>query len=508
MTKNIGNKFSHRWRQLSLPYQTGKIATLALVASAGVYLALRIWSIWTPRLWGDELFNYSLSQGTWLTLLKRAGLDMAHPPLFYILLKPWIHLVGSSMSRLRAFTVAISIAAILPLIVLGRELRLRTEVIALALGLMAVNSYLIIYSYYLRPYSLLNFLTLCSLAAFVRFLRHDEADKTRLLIILVIVNVLFTYTHYFAWLTVAAQFLWVALTTRQHLRRITLVMLLTALCSLPWLGVIVYVSTQVPYTFLNQISWDVPPNSQSFVLLLRCFNGGFKSTWLTLVGSSILMLLVIVSLKTSIRGARAARHDDDIDLKPLAILAWLTMFPIIVSLIVSRVFTWKWEPRYVIVSSVPYLLLVAACAFHLRTPRLRAAAITFLLGWAAIAGVMDNIAETLHGPNAPSYQLAQDLSRVETQAAGQIPIYGLSPYAGQGLSLALSITGEQRFKVIACPVDTPLPDNYFWLAVTEHDPLATARVSELASDPAYSLGEPIYSGIPPQRHIAIPVRRR
>ncbi|MCA1593403.1 MAG: glycosyltransferase family 39 protein [Acidobacteria bacterium] len=146
---------------------------------------------------------------------------MAHPPFFYLLLKPWVYIVGSSMSGLRVFTVALSIAAIMPLLVLCRELHLRIREIALASSLMAVNNYLILYSYYLRPYSLLLFLTLSSHVAFVRFLRHEESDKRRALLILVEVNIPFVYTHYFAWLVVAAPYLWVAFMERRRLRRFT-----------------------------------------------------------------------------------------------------------------------------------------------------------------------------------------------------------------------------------------------------------------------------------------------
>ena len=78
------------------------------------------------------------------------------------------------MAGLRVLTVAISIASIVPFIILGRELLLTDKGNCLALALMAVNNYLILYSYYLRPYSLLLFLTLCSHVAFVRFIRRGS----------------------------------------------------------------------------------------------------------------------------------------------------------------------------------------------------------------------------------------------------------------------------------------------------------------------------------------------
>jgi uncharacterized membrane protein len=484
------------------------LTPLLLTAGAVVYIALRVLSVWTPRLWGDELFNYSLSQGSWISLVKRAGLDMAHPPLFYVVLKLWIYLTGSSMAGLRVLTVALSIAALIPFFILGRELLLRTRELALALSLMAINNYLILYSYYLRSYSLLLFLTLCSDVAFLRFLRRDESNKNRTLLILVVVNVLFVYTHYFAWLVVIAQFLWVMFMARNHLRGLTVAAVITILCFLPWVGVIVYVSTQVSYTILDQAHWYWPPGISSVVMLLRCFNGGFQSKWLTLGGSGLFLLLAVIPVAGFALSSRETRPGETAKLKPLVLLAWLTVFPIVVSLVSAHELTWVWEPRYVIVSAVPYLLLVAASAFRLPRPQAQAAAVVFLLGWSVLAGWRGDLAEALHGPNAPSYWLARDLSLTEMQTTGPIKIYGLSPYAEQGLRLALNLTGEWRFETVTCPVNASLPDNYFWIAVTEHDPLAAARLKELAADPVYSLGEPICSGQPPERHIVIPVRRK
>src|SRR6266481_1280476 len=446
---------------------------MMLAASIIAYIALRIGSIWALHLWGDEVFTYSLSQGPWLSLFKRAGLDMVHPPLFYLVLKLWIYLADSSMAGLRVFTVAISLATIVPLILLGRELGFRTRVIVLALGLMAVNNYLILYSYYLRSYSLLLFFTLCSQVAFVKFLRSSKENERGTLLTLTVINILFVYTHYSAWLVI-----------------------------------IVYVSTKVPFTFWDKVSWYRPPHLQSLVFLLRCFNGGFESKWLTVAGSAVFLMILLLAVKYRDRESTSSEQVQEASPDPYALLACLSAFPIVVSLTVSYAFTWMWEPRYMIVAIGPYLLLVAACAFRFRSLPARAAALVFLVGWSSVAGFTDNLADALHGPNAPSYWLARDLARTETRTEGPIKIYGLSPYAEQGLRLALNLTGERRFKTIPDWADGPLAEDYSWIALTEHDPIAAARVKQLAADPVYLLGEPIYSGEPPQRHILISVRRR
>lgn len=478
-----------------------------LAAAVCLYLGLRILSLWTLRLWGDEVFTFSVSQGPWPALIKRAGLDMAHPPLFYLLLKLWIYLADSSMFVLRVLPVSFAIVAAVPLIALGRKLGFRMPVIILTLTLMAVNEYLIVYSYYLRSYSLLLFLTLSSEALFVRFLRTRTLDQTSALVVLTVVNLLFVYTHYFGWLVVAAEYLWVASMDRRNLRRFTFANTILVLSFLPWVGVIVYVSTLVSYTFLDQITWFRAPGLRNLLLLLRCFNGGFNSSNLSLAGNIIFLVVLLVGLKNSLRPINHAGSKEEGRFNPYLLLVWLTTFPIVVSFAVSKAFTWIWEPRYVIVSTGSYLLLVSACAFNLRNRYARAAAVVFLLAWSSIAGFNGNLAEILHGPNVASYWLARDLSQRETRTAGPISIYGLSPYAEQGLRLALNLTGERRFKTIACPADVTFSDDYFWIAITEQDPVANARVKQLSTNTDYRLGEPIYRGDYPQRHILISVQR-
>ena len=472
-----------------------------------LYIGLRIWSLWTPQLWNDEVFSFSLSQGSWITLFKRAGLDMVHPPLFYFPLKLWIYVTGSSVPGLRILPAMFSIAAIVPLIVLGRKLKFQMPVIILTLTLAAVNNYLVLYSYYLRSNSLLLLLSLSSQAVFVMFLRSRPTNQRHTLVALTLINIVFVYTHYFAWLMIAAEYLWIVVKDRRHLRSITLATSIVFLSCLPWIGVIVYVSMQVSYSFLDKISWYYPPGIHSFLLLFRCFQGGFDSTALTLTGSLIVLVIILAALKTSLR-SQSEDPKREPNLNPYALLLWLSVFPIVSSEVVCKIFTWKWELRYLILVAGSYLLLISASAFSLRNRYLRTLAILFLIAWSSVAGFTDNLPEVLHGPNGTSFLLAQDLSQRETRSVGPIIIYGISPYAEQGLRLALNLTGERRFVTRPCSPDVAFTDDYFWLAVTEHDLTAMDRVKKLSSGQLYDLGEPIYRGEYPQRHILIPVQRR
>lgn len=486
------------------------LARLALYACIVVGVALRVHSIWSQHFWGDELFNFSLSEDPWKITLKRAAFDMAHPPLYYLLLKPWIYLADSYLPALRILNVAISIAAFVPFYKLARAFELRTREVALAFLLMAINGYLIVYGYYLRSYSLLFFLALCSHLYFVKLLRRDPSDNNKTLTIFIVVNILFVNTHYFGWLAFAAQYLWTLFVERTQLRRMTVAAAIITLGFLPWVGVIIYTLTKVTYTFWHQVSWDTRPDLYTIRVLLRSFNGGFESPWLTWVGSILFLLLITLALIYARRSARGgeAVNEAKSNANSLLLLAWLSAFPVVFSLAAAYALSWIWAPRYVIVSIGPHLLLIAACAFRPPSSRMRRAAVIFILVWTIASASTGDLPKALHGWNAPSWYLVQSLSRAESQATGPVHIYCLSPYAEQGLRLALNLTGEQRFKTIPYQANAPLPDNYFWIALTENDPLGVARLKELAQDPRYSLGEPIYAGVPPARHLLIRVQWR
>jgi uncharacterized membrane protein len=509
----MASRSNHNLRANCCPFNVRSnvptIGSLLLVASACVYIALRLLSLWTPRISGDEVFSYSTTVESWLQLAKLVAGDLTHPPLFYVLLKSWTYLVDDSIFDLRVLTFAVSIVSIIPVISLGRQLEFQTREIALALFLMAMNNYLVIYSYVLRNYCLVLFLSLCSILVFVRFLRN-KFGGTKDILIVAAVNVLFVYVHYFAWLLIAAQYIWVVLTDSRSLRRFTTAIVIVVLCFIPWVVVVVYASRRVTLTIWDHFSVEGGVRLESLVELLRSFNGGFVSTELTLAGSvGFLLLIISVPMHAIHRSSR-----NQVCLNSLALLAWITCFCVVVSAIVAATFTWMWAPRLLIIVIGPYYLLIAGLAFRLTSAWSRAAAVMFLVGWstvsglAPIVGLTNDLADVLVGPNAPPYWLAVELSRAETQANGPVRVYTLTPNATAGLELALSITGEKRFEIIKSHSDTLPLDEYFWVVFTEIHPTAVARVTKLFENIEYSFGASIYSGVPGERYIATPIHRR
>src|SRR5687768_3478552 len=95
-----------------------------LLLLVGLYVAARLWRLTGTCLWFDELFSVHAARHTWGGLGRFVAADLIHPPLFYALLKVWVAAGGESLLWLRLFPFVASVAALVPLLLLARELRL------------------------------------------------------------------------------------------------------------------------------------------------------------------------------------------------------------------------------------------------------------------------------------------------------------------------------------------------------------------------------------------------
>lgn len=173
---------------------------ILLLASA------RLWRLDAACLWFDELFGLHAARHGWGELARFVALDLIHPPLFYALLKVWVAAGGESVWWLRLFAVAASALALAPVALLGRELRLGRRAILLALALAASSGYLIKYAREVRMYSPLLLFAACSLWLFARLCNAETgAARRRAALATATANLLLVYTHYFGWLVVGLE---------------------------------------------------------------------------------------------------------------------------------------------------------------------------------------------------------------------------------------------------------------------------------------------------------------
>jgi mannosyltransferase len=187
------------------------LAVLALIMLA---FALRVYRLPAQSLWYDEGVSWYLTRMSWPALTVWTANDI-QPPLYYYLLWLWVRLAGSSEYALRFLSVFFG-ALTLPLLwITGRRL-LGEPAAWLAALFLALSPLHVYYAQEARMYTLLACLGLLSSYLLWRFL-NDPAKGLRSprAWAYILVSVAALYTHYFAFFLLAAHCVYVVTTWRR-----------------------------------------------------------------------------------------------------------------------------------------------------------------------------------------------------------------------------------------------------------------------------------------------------
>lgn len=152
---------------------------------------------------------------SWSEMFDRIGRD-THPPLFYVLDRLWVHIVGDGIAAGRALSVLLGLSAVIGIYALVREATrgsdsspeqtlLNSELPALLAAIMLTLTPLqIFWSMQIRMNALAIALTAWSTYLLLRAWRSGGRTNWSLYTLFA---VLLTHTHYFGLFTVASQFL-------------------------------------------------------------------------------------------------------------------------------------------------------------------------------------------------------------------------------------------------------------------------------------------------------------
>ena len=159
--------------------------------------ALSTFRIASESFAGDEAFSYFYSQRSLRDVWALFGDGM---PLYYLLLKLWSALFGTSEAALRSFSALFATASVPALYAFARTLTDRWTS-HVTTWFFASNAFVIYYAQYARSYALLLFLSICSSLLFVKAVQDQSR---RFFFGYAVTTVLAVYTHAFAvWLLVA-----------------------------------------------------------------------------------------------------------------------------------------------------------------------------------------------------------------------------------------------------------------------------------------------------------------
>ncbi|HEY9880557.1 MAG TPA: glycosyltransferase family 39 protein [Leptolyngbyaceae cyanobacterium] len=187
--------------------------------------------------------------------------DPQHPPLYYLLLRLWVHFWGSSVTVIRSLSALISLLIFPAVYWFCYELFLMPQVGLMAMGLMAISPVHLVYAQEAREYILWGVAVLLTNAALLRAIR----EKTRLSWVLYALTLAMSfYSFILTGLVALGHAVYVLFTEKFQLSRTLIPYLIASLLAfmafLPWVLVLVnnYARFQVStaWTGSIQVPWQ------------------------------------------------------------------------------------------------------------------------------------------------------------------------------------------------------------------------------------------------------------
>jgi len=215
--------------------KTRTASKLLTILTCLLALVLRVHRLTEPLMRWDEGWSVAHSSRSWLEIVQISSWEV-HPPLFYLLFKPWLTL-GRNVFLVRFFPVLVSVLAV-PLMFRGAMRWMgRRRLAWLAAGLTAVAPALVYYAQVTRMYSLVVVWLL--LATWVLLFWLERGGKWALVGLVVTGTAALHTFYYTAWALVGlyGYGLFVARRdSRRAAKQLLLAGMVTLALYLPWLA--------------------------------------------------------------------------------------------------------------------------------------------------------------------------------------------------------------------------------------------------------------------------------
>ena len=430
------------------------IRTAIIASIAGVYVFFRFWRLDASCLWFDEMFSVQAATMGWGEMLRFLSLDLVHPPLFYVVLKFWVLIGGDSVFWVRALPAACACVAIVPFLLVCRELRLKFSAAALGLFFFAINGSLIKYAQEVRMYTLLSCLSLFSVWFFLRWLLRDRSIWP-----LVAVNLIAVYTHYFAWTVIGCELLAVLILDRRKLRGAAAMAGGLAAAFLPWAANVVLTARSGDLG--ENIDWIQRPGPRvifDFVFdLVEPFYYQQSSAEPASLYKIALPLLLIAAAALAAYSVRLVTDHDE--RRAAGILLLFCIPTLAVVFVASWVLPYSvWGTRHLIVVFAPICILAANAVTKVDVNGLRTAAVTGIMVLSTYAGYAALVRPV---PNYVWCGWEPLMSDVREPAGQPIDVYTSENLAAYHMFFSDRKEGKFRTHIVKAPEGEFVDREYF-----------------------------------------------
>ena len=341
--------------------ERNKVVLILLICCVGFFL--RFYDLGGESYWFDEKMSLYFSQQNLVSIFNPPPYEIQIPPLYYVLLHFWIGLLGTSELAVRSLSAIFGSLSILAIYKLGKYL-FNVKIAIYSSLILAVSIFQIYFSQEARMYSLLTLTTLISIFFFLKSLNEN---RLRFWVSYIIVSILMLYSHFYGIFILIFQFFYLVFYYRNktgYAKNGFIAFFLVILGFVPW---VIKIFETTPYILegYSAIAWIPEPN---IIVILE--------TILIFCNSSVISLLVFGYSTTGIfklDGVKKYFNRSSFferlkriktgffDPQKFSInfcLFWMAI-PIILSLLISLIFQPIYIPKYLILVSPAFYLLVS-----------------------------------------------------------------------------------------------------------------------------------------------------
>ncbi len=309
---------------------------LLVVIAMFVGFLLRMYNLGVWNLSSDEAFCVRVAGLNYIDIVK-ASIDDVHPPFYYFLFHNWINLFGNSEFASRSFSVLFGVLSIYLVYLLGKTLFNKWTGVISAI-ILSISTFAIDYSQKARMYTLLLFLSLCSVYLYSYIIKkiNSNLDK-KYYYGLLFINIFLLYTHIYGMFVIMFEFFWLLVLFIKYrnwgnIKNIFYSIFASSVVFIPWIFAILRAKAERSEPWL-----DLP----NLLDILERFSGNY------------FMLALFVPFFITPIFWKKIRNTE------VAFLYVLIFFTVLVPYLISLIIYPAFQARYVIFASAIFYLIIA-----------------------------------------------------------------------------------------------------------------------------------------------------